>query len=258
MLMMVYIERTSSNAGRKMEKEAICWTQNGTVVVVRDTNDLYLKWLRRFFGSLKYESFIRKIYRWGFRKSPSISYALPPTCHVFSNTNFCRDQADRLCEMKSTTAAKGHSAVKMPEVTDQPEQNRALGQSSNRAVEATWNSVPNPGNPFLSLSDPQQHYPRPHVSSHASLLEQHLRSVQVRTHLSYLMLFQLRNDAIYGNDTLDLLALRLRLNQPLEPQAPSILDLVQLLRQQNTIRPMQSPNATLDELIRRLRQNSHR
>ena len=261
--MMVYIERISSNARRTMDQEAIHWTGNGTVVVVRNPEQLFLKYLGRFFGKIKYESFVRKVYRWGFRKSPPVAYDLPIDCHVFSNRYFCRDQTELLCQMKSTTAARIRSASNASEATSRPNQNDIPTQNSGRIAETAritetaWSAVPNLGNPFLSLSHLQPVFPIQQVPNHVPFLAQQLRNMQLQNLLTNSMLAPLRNDTIYDTSTLDLLLLRMRQNHPLQLQSSSAQELLQLLHLQNENVSIQSPSL-LEELLRRLRQNPPR
>jgi hypothetical protein len=233
-----------------MEQETIYWTKNGTVVVVRDPEDLYSTWLVKFFGSLKYDSFIRKLYRWGFRKSPPTTYDLHSNYHVFSHPCFCRDQVDQLCKMKSSTAVKRRVASKMPTAANPL--NRSQTNELNAIQPADIRIQPNP---LLSAADIQQHYLAPQIPNYASIIAQQLRSLQNEALLTESMLLQLQNS---DTSAQDLLRFRMRPNQPLQPAVPSIQELVQLIRRQNANISLQSPSAALEELLRQLRQNPSR
>ncbi|GAX26820.1 hypothetical protein FisN_9Lu100 [Fistulifera solaris] len=254
--MIVFVERTSSSAGRKMEQEAIHWAANGTAVVVRDPDKLYLTWLRRFFGNLKYDSFIRKVYRWGFRKSPPNTCDLQHNCHVFSHPYFCRDQLDLLYEMKSTPVIRSRSKMKKAEATKPFEQSQAMRQSAVQAAEITTNSLHTFSNPLRSIADMPQFYLAPQIPNEASTLAQQLLNLHTRALLSNSMLLQSHNDAAFSANALDILRLRLQLNQPL-PQ-PSVEEMLQLLHGQNASNQIPSSVASVEALIRLLRQNPPR
>ncbi len=254
--MIVFVERASSSAGRRMEQEAIHWAANGTAVVVRDPEELYLTWLRRFFGNLKYDSFIRKVYRWGFRKSPPNTCDLPQNCHVFSHPYFCRDQLDQLCEMKSTPVIRSRSRPNKPEATKPYEQSQAIGQNAVQAAAITANSLHTLSNPLRSLADMPQFYLAPQIPNEASILAQQLLNLQTRALLSNSMLRQSHNDAALSADALQILRLRLQLNQPLVQ--PSVEEMLQLFHDQNASNQIPSSVASVEELLRLLRQNPPR
>ncbi|GAX26821.1 hypothetical protein FisN_9Lu101 [Fistulifera solaris] len=244
MLLMIYVERISSQAGRKTEQEAIHWLKDGTIIAVRDPDELYSTWLVKFFGSLKYDSFIRKVYRWGFRKSPPTAYGLPASFHVFSHPCFCRDQMDQLCEMKSTTAVKRRFAAKAAKAADPLKRSETIELKASQPADAKAQSNPIP----LTADIQQQFYVAP--PNYASILVHRLRSLQNEALLTESILLQLQNSVTSAQD---LLRFQIRIHQPLQPA-----ELVQLIRRQNAIISPQSPSTALEELLRQLRQNPPR
>jgi hypothetical protein len=246
MLMMTYIERVCTGAGRKMEQEAIFWALNGTAVVIRDPNDLYVKWLWRFFGNVKYESFVRKMYRWRFRKSPPTLYGFPIDCQMFSHPNFSRDQPEQLCEIKSASKA----TTKRPAVKKAKAQPPALKQNTIRLVDA----APNHGSRMQPLSN--QSFAVPQFPSQESILSQQLLHLRTQALLSDSLLHQLRNE--HEADALDWMRQRLRMNLTLPPPLPAPPALTPILRLESAGAPMQNASSALEELIRRLRQNPFR
>jgi hypothetical protein len=248
MLMMIYIERVSTSAGRKMEQEAIFWALDGTAVVIRDPNALYVKWLWRFFGNVKYESFVRKVYRWRFRKSPPTLYGFPTDCQVFSHPYFCRDQLEQLCKIQSACKA----TTNRPAVKKTKAQLPSLKQNTIRIVDA----APNVGNRLQSLSD--QNVSISQFPSQESVLGQQLLNLRTQSLLSDSLLHQLRNETFHEADALDWMRQRLRMNLTLPPSLPAPPALMQILRLENAGVPMQNPTSALEELIRRIRQNPFR
>ena len=68
MYMIMEVSRSYSRC-RDRSIAPIAWDNSGTVVVIRDEAELVRQWLPQFFDkSIKLSSFLRKCYRWGFRR----------------------------------------------------------------------------------------------------------------------------------------------------------------------------------------------
>lgn len=102
--MFEYIERMCSNSAQRYDLEPIQWTRCGTAFVVRDSLRLCETWLPRFFGSAKYPSFTRRLYRYGFCKMFPGKYGFDNELHltVFAHEHFLRDQKTVLWRIQST------------------------------------------------------------------------------------------------------------------------------------------------------------
>jgi hypothetical protein len=107
MLMLIHAERTTVTSGKRSDDAAIAWALGGRAFVIRDKERVVQKWLPLFFRHGKFQSFTRKLYRWGFRQvnlprevSQESSREL-----VFASPHFQRDKKDLMAHMKSVTAA---------------------------------------------------------------------------------------------------------------------------------------------------------
>lgn len=107
MLMLIHAERTTVTSGRRSDDAAIAWALGGRAFVIRDRERVVQKWLPMFFRHGKFQSFTRKLYRWGFRQvnlprevSQESNREL-----VFASPHFQRDRKDLMAHMKSVTAA---------------------------------------------------------------------------------------------------------------------------------------------------------
>ncbi len=142
--------------------------------------------------------------------------------------------------------------MKKPEATKPLEQSQAIGQNAVQAAEITANSLHTLSNPLRSIADMPQFNLAPQIPNEASTLAQQLLDLQTRALLSNSMLFQSHNEAALSTDAFGILRLRLKLNQPL-PQL-SVEEMLQLLHCQNASDQIQSSVASVEELIRLLRQ----
>lgn len=113
MLMLQYVESSPSLviSGRT---PPIAWTLEGLAFVVRDREELVKAVLPKFFPHGKFESFTRKLYRWGFRQvmcsreeqvGGSSGTAATKREISFASPFFQRDRTKLMVYMKSVTAA---------------------------------------------------------------------------------------------------------------------------------------------------------
>ncbi len=109
MMLMVYVDRICARLGKGKEKESIEWTADGKTFVIWHVKHFTSTWLPMFFGQLKFSSFIRKLYRWGFKK---ITVCLPGKDDrhgkvlCFGNENFQNNDLTLLTKMRSVTEPK--------------------------------------------------------------------------------------------------------------------------------------------------------
>ena len=132
MLMLIHIEQVFAGSGKKPGKAPIEWALDGRAFIIRDRDVLVQSWLPMFFRYGKFQSFTRKLYRWGFRQ-----VNLPRDNQqekrelIFANPHFQKDKRSLMAHMKSVTAAstrrekeeKQLSESKLPDnimVTDPP------------------------------------------------------------------------------------------------------------------------------------------
>jgi len=109
MMLIVYVESVCARPGRKKETESIGWIPDGKSFVIWNTQHFTTTWLAMFFGQLKFSSFTRKLYRWGFRQVKlrlSIKDDQSNRIMCFGNENFQRDDLSLLSKMSSVTAEK--------------------------------------------------------------------------------------------------------------------------------------------------------
>jgi HSF-type DNA-binding len=114
MLALIHVERECARQGKRPESECFGWVLDGTAFIVRDKERLCGIWLPQFLGQQKFDSFIRKVYRWGFKKSGLVKQLGPDyrRDHVcFINPHFQRDKTELLKNMKSITAIKTRSEL---------------------------------------------------------------------------------------------------------------------------------------------------
>ena len=117
--MLTFIERISAKAGNKHASAQAGWTQDGKSFLIRDKEYLTTALLPHFFPTTcAFQSFTRKLYRWGFRKinPPSVpglenerKVKGKASILVFANKWFQRGDIESLSRMRSFTAAKERS-----------------------------------------------------------------------------------------------------------------------------------------------------
>jgi len=109
MILIMYVERISARLRKGIDKESIEWTADGRTFVISHVKHFTSTWLPLFFGQLKFSSFIRKLYRWGFKKI-TICLSEKEGQHgkvlCFGNENFQRDDSTLLTNMRSVTEPK--------------------------------------------------------------------------------------------------------------------------------------------------------
>lgn len=104
--MLIHIERVIVKSGKKAETAPIGWTMAGRAFVIRNRKELVDKWLPLFFRHGKFQSFTRKLYRWGFRQVAIPKQVAENTKElVFASPHFQRDNRELMVHMKSVTAA---------------------------------------------------------------------------------------------------------------------------------------------------------
>jgi hypothetical protein len=115
MLMLTHIERESSKSGRSQKDEfGVSWTHDGQGFIIRNREDFVAKILPLFFSHTKFPSFIRKLYRWGFRKMciPAKGQDGKMGDLIFAHEHFKRDNSNSImANMKSVTAAGTRRAI---------------------------------------------------------------------------------------------------------------------------------------------------
>lgn len=107
MLLLIFVERSLIKAGKSTVSAPIAWTLDGQAFVIRDREELVQHWLPRFFPRGKFQSFTRKVYRWGFRQVnlPRDNAQDKDRHLVFANPCFQRDRRELMAHMRSVTAA---------------------------------------------------------------------------------------------------------------------------------------------------------
>ena len=105
--MLIHIEQVFTSAGKKDEDAPIGWTLNGRAFIIRSKGELVQNWLPMFFRQGKFQSFVRKLYRWEFRQVnlPRSSSSQEERKFVFANPHFQRVNPGLMAHMKSVTAA---------------------------------------------------------------------------------------------------------------------------------------------------------
>jgi len=120
MIMLMHMDQAFASS--HPDRQPAGWTGNGHVFYVRDKADLAENWLPLFFSDkIKFKSFTRKLYRWGFRQvsvpdGAGVVGSVPPTvlgsapaatCVMtyYYNAHFQRDKKSLLTSMRSVTAA---------------------------------------------------------------------------------------------------------------------------------------------------------
>jgi hypothetical protein len=160
MLMLMHAEKMAMKEGP--ENIPIAWLPDGKSFVVVDKRKVAMELLPQFsFPRAKFESFVRKLYRWGFKQTISTNNqelsTLNPT-HVeviiFSNKNFHRDRKGLLWNMESAIAPcrrrakeKRQQMVKSPKVlSPNPKTNAVaslvMGQQTSAQSECIVNGSP--------------------------------------------------------------------------------------------------------------------
>lgn len=85
------------------EKYSIAWIPDGKSFVIRNPDVFTRQVLPKFFKATKFQSFTRKLYRWGFRQ---VNRGIGPDDPIiFGNEYFQRDDEELMVKMRSVTAA---------------------------------------------------------------------------------------------------------------------------------------------------------
>ena len=106
MLMLIHIDQLFAQSGKRDQEAPIGWTLDGRAFVIKSKDELVQTWLPQFFRHGKFQSFTRKLYRWGFRQvnlPRDISQEKREL--VFANPHFQREKRSLMAHMKSVTAA---------------------------------------------------------------------------------------------------------------------------------------------------------
>lgn len=109
MLLLVEVERMTAKSGKSPQKACLAWRPEGLSFVIRHGDDLVGKILPMVSCPAKFSSFLRKLYRWGFRqvvdRSVERSDKAPKNREkVFMHPYFQRDNKSLMDRMKSITA----------------------------------------------------------------------------------------------------------------------------------------------------------
>jgi hypothetical protein len=130
MLLLTFVERESTHT-RGTDNACISWKNEGRAFVVSNEEELVNRVLPLIFRQKpKFSSFIRKLYRWGFRRRLMKGHLDKKNTKgefVFSNENFQRDSKQLLANMRSRTAEKdakrkSSSHARMDRIETQPRQ----------------------------------------------------------------------------------------------------------------------------------------
>ena len=145
MLMLIHIERVFAATGKKDEDAPIGWTMNGRAFIISSKEELVQIWLPMFFRQGKFQSFTRKLYRWGFRQvNLPRSSSQEGREFVFANPHFQRDNRGLMAHMRSVTAASARreeqekvlSESKLPDNETVPPREGLLSLGHSSLVES--------------------------------------------------------------------------------------------------------------------------
>ncbi|KAG9415400.1 hypothetical protein AC1031_008842 [Aphanomyces cochlioides] len=93
------------------------WTENGTSFAIFDSDTLEKVMIPRFFKPIKFESFMRQLNSYGFRKS---KYMVNDTTVVaFRHANFVRGKSDDLLKIKRRRRVKRNGAKSFDDMNDE-------------------------------------------------------------------------------------------------------------------------------------------
>lgn len=153
MMMLIHIEKVFVESGKRRETSPIGWTMGGRAFVIRERNELVNSWLPMFFRHGKFQSFTRKLYRWGFRQVHHPQEVMQDAREIlFASPHFQRDHRELMTQMKSVTAAGVRRQQKQqsqkPSHLDEP-------QSKKDTIEV----------PLLDLQSPRAMMALPRISS---------------------------------------------------------------------------------------------
>jgi hypothetical protein len=217
MLMLIHMEQSFTKSGKKVDDAPICWTLEGRAFVIRNREDLVKTWLPLFFRHGKFQSFTRKLYRWGFRQvNLPREESQEKRDLVFASPHFQREQRKLMVHMKSVTAASLRREQK-----EQENKTEATKVTSN-----LQGSVMTQGLPGISTANlTHSSFAVPGTSHHHQTLTQN--NVMGLSHFSGM-------GALGERALLDPLVRQSLLNRERMERGPSLLDLynqVQLVEQ---------------------------
>jgi len=92
--LMIMINWCKEKAEKELSSAPIVWICDGDGFLIQDPRGLKVCALPLFFKSVKYESFIRKLYRWGFKKTSSANGS------IYRANNFHRDHPHLIDSLK--------------------------------------------------------------------------------------------------------------------------------------------------------------
>jgi hypothetical protein len=166
LLLLVHAEREADRRGKTPAKGAsLAWTSDGKAIKIRDTRELTNKLLPLLahtdLGQAKFSSFLRRLYRWGFRQVSSSSSKNKCDDHarnekvvkakVFCHPLFQRDNKPLVEGMKSITAEGNRRAASSQHLTGIRQERQLLScVDSSQHIQTLDQSMPNPiGNSSL-------------------------------------------------------------------------------------------------------------
>lgn len=101
MALMKYADGKATT-GKSRDEYCIAWLADGNSFVVRNPEEFTREVLPRFFKKTKFTSFVRKLYRWGFKQ---VNRGIGPDDPIiFGNEYFQRDNLELMTKMRSVTA----------------------------------------------------------------------------------------------------------------------------------------------------------
>jgi hypothetical protein len=123
MLILAEIERLCEKAGINRRKACLAWMPGGRSFVIRPCEFLDEKILPMISCPTKFSSFLRKLYRWGFRQVVNRSDRLGnlSKAKVFMHPYFQRDNASLMDRMKSITAEGTRKEIEKRAYIEGPE-----------------------------------------------------------------------------------------------------------------------------------------
>ena len=126
MLLLIHIERVMAKCGKSDNYWPISWTLEGRAILINPEKreELVKEWLPLFFRKGKFESFTRKLYRWGFSQvtgtwRPSKESDKVRT-HVFASPCFQKEKRGLIAYMKIITA-RNSGRINQPILKEAPE-----------------------------------------------------------------------------------------------------------------------------------------
>jgi hypothetical protein len=139
MLMLTHLERE-----KQPQRACVSWNRDGRTFVVRDKDAFAGMLLPLFFRQAKFQSFTRKLYRWGFRQiSVQQDCDRKDRMMIFGNEYFQRDKKSLMANMKSVTAAGTRRSIEALSKKKKSQPKRSEGKKNvGAAAKSSTKSCP--------------------------------------------------------------------------------------------------------------------